>query len=323
MPKNGHRYLWALHRRPSVTIAATMIVTVAYTLVASPAGAQAIPLTTTSYYERNANAKALYRQGEAAGRAGAQGIVILDFGRPADDGVSYGTLSYNGGFISFPSIAAGIESYISAYYRYAPNYTTLDVALGTNNSCGTGQPCGTVLSCGCPDEPMSFVAWGSQLADTVEDIGTRASSLRSEYAYTDDVRAVAADDAEPAYDPGYDNTYDVLEGYAEVVGGTFPAMVDYGSAEGSYWTEAQLLQVAYGFAPDVPMPQIYYSDQAAQWAALLNYAKTRHGEVLDIFGVLTTGDGTNNPEAAYADMLGAAATVTNQSSIPWLSTINR
>ena len=96
--------------------------------------------------------------------------------------------------------------------------------------------------------------------------------------------------------------------------------MDFGSAEANYWTEAQLLQVAYGFRPDVPMPQIYYATQADQWAALLHYAKTRLGKVLRIYGVLTTGAGTNTPQIAYADMLDAVYSVTNQGAIPWLST---
>jgi len=288
---------------------------------ARDANATALPSSTISYYEHSASPGALYRQGTAAGRAGAQGIVILDFGRPADNGIASGTLAYNGAFIPFAAIAKGMEFYIAAYYRHAPPYTTLNVALGTNDSCGTSQPCGAVVACGCPDEPSDFSTWGGELAATVEAVDAWVTQYRAEHGYTDVVRVIAADDAEPAYDPGYQNTYDVLAGYAAAVGGPFPTMVDYGSADPDFWTEAELLQVAYGFRPDVPMPQIYYPDQAAQWAQLLRYAKASRGAVLDIYGVLTTGAGTNSPAAAYADMLGAASEVTNQSSIPWLSTI--
>ena len=152
-------------------------------------------------------------------------------------------------------------------------------------------------------------------------IGAWATDLEARDGYTDNVRVVAADDAEPAYDPGYTNTYDLLEGYARTVGGSFPAMVDYGSAEASYWTEHQLLQVAYGFRPDVPMPQVYYASEARGLGRALSYAKARRGEVMTIFGVLTEGRGTNGPEAAYSDMLQAISGVTDQRSIPWLSTI--
>ncbi len=299
-------------------------------LVASAAGplassasgyAATAPPRTTSYYERSANPLTLYRQGVAAGKTAAQGIVILDFGRPADNGLHYGTMGFGGPFISFASISRGVENYIRGYYRYAPSYTTLDVAVGTNNSCGTGQPCGDSI-CGCPDEPPDFAVWGAQLAVNIMKIGAWAANLRALNGFTDHVRVVAADDAEPAYDPGYSNTYDLLQGYARTVGGAVPAMVDYGSAEASYWTERQLFQVAYGFRPDVPMPQVYYASEAADWAGLLRYAKARRGKVISIFGVLAEGRGTNGPLAAYADMLQALSKVTEQRSIPWLSTIS-
>ena len=296
-----------------LAVALTALGAVMSPVGAATASAAAMPATTTSYYERTASPKMLYRQGEKAGKAAAQGIVILDFGRPGVDGPRFGTMAYSGAFVSFAAIKAGVKSYIRAYYRYAPRYTKLDVAVGTNNSCGEGQPCGRTLSCGCPDEPPNFVAWGRHFALTVEQVDNWAGALRAQYGYTDQVRAVAADDAEPAYDPGYQNFVD----------GTFPPMVDFGSAESNYWTEAQLLQVAYGFRPDVPMPQIYYAAQAEQWAGLLQYAKARLGKVIDIYGVLTTGAGTNTPQIAYADMLQAVSSVTDQGAIPWLSTIHR
>ncbi len=49
---------------------------------------------TTSHYETSASAAALYLQGEAAGQAGTQGIVVLDFGRPASNGTSDGTFDF-------------------------------------------------------------------------------------------------------------------------------------------------------------------------------------------------------------------------------------
>ncbi len=165
--------------------------------------AVAPPARTTSYYERSANPLVLYRQGEKAGKSAAQGIVILDFGRPADNGLSYGTMGFGGPFVPFASITRGVENYIRGYYRYAPSYTTLDVAVGTNNSCGPGQPCGAGADiCGCPDEPSNLVAWGSQLALTVMKIGAWTTDLKARDAFTDDVGVVGADDAEPAYDPG-------------------------------------------------------------------------------------------------------------------------
>jgi hypothetical protein len=280
------------------------------------------PAQTRSYYERSADPAALYLQGEQAGSSAAEGIVILDFGRPAVDGSTYGTFGYDNAFISFASIMAAVESYIKGYYRLAPRFMGLNVAVGTNNSCGTGQPCGpSQVICGCPDEPPSFAMWGQQFAITVEQIGDWTSAFKSQERFTDDVRVIAADDIEPAYDPEYLNTYDLLQGYADAVGGYFPPLVDYGSADANVWTYDELLQVAYGFRPDVPMPEIYYFPDAEEWAALLRYAKETSGQSKEIYGVLTEGSGTSSPEAAYVEMVEALAPVTNQRSIPWLSTI--
>ena len=277
------------------------------------------PRHTTSYYERTASPVTLHLQGEKAGKSDAQGIVILDFGRPAYLDGSNGTWAYDNTFISLASITTAVESYVSAYYRYAPSYATLNIAVGTNNSCGTDQPCNNIL-CGCPDEPPSFTAWGRDLALTVEQIGAWATNVRTQNGFTDDIHIVAADDAEPGFDPGFDNTYDLLEGYAETVDGPYPTMVDYGSADPHFWTERQLFKVAYGFRPDVSMPEIYNSSDAAEWLALLRYAKLRHQAVV-IYGVLTGGRGTNSPPTGYAEMLQAAQDATGQPSIEWLSTI--
>ena len=289
---------------------------------ATPASASVVtylgglPALTTSYYEQMGSSGLLYRQGEEAAKARADGIVILDFGRPAAEGAGYGTMGFGGRFISLPAIVAGVEGFIRAYFRYAPPDLTLDVAVGTNNSCGTGQPCGLRI-CGCSNEPESFFEFGGAWALAVEELRSWALQLKADDAYTDTVRVVGADDAEPAYDPGYRNTYELLAGYAETVGGSEPAMVDYGSAEQA-WTEGQLLQVAYGFRPDVPMPQVYYSSQADEWAQLLFYAKQARHLNMTIFGVLASGD----PAAAYSEMLTAAEHVTRQHKIPWLSTLS-
>jgi len=255
-----------------------------------------------------------------AGKDGAEGIVILDFGRPGYSVIGFGTVDFSDSFITMSAITKAVEFYIMGYFRYAPADTTLYVAVGTNNSCGTGQPCGAAV-CGCNYEPPDFTAWGAQLALTVEAIDRWVALVKSEYAYTDQVKVVGGDDAEPAYDPGYTNTHSLLEGYSAAVGGTVPAMVDFGSAEAHYWSERHLFEVAYGFPPDVAMPEVYYHNDAADWAALLRYAKDKLGKVMDIYGVLAGGPGTNTAQAAYADMLRAAAGITNQASIPWLSTI--
>lgn len=294
------------------------MLTVTLGAIPRAAAAVVVPRETVSHYERAVSAGALYQQGVVAGREDEQGIVILDFGRPAFDGVENGTLDYTNAFVSLRSIAVAVESFATGYLRSAPSDTVLDIAVGTNDSCGAGQPCGHAI-CGCIDEPADYNAWGRSFATTVVDIADWVAGLSSSGHFTDQVRVVAGDDAEPGFDPGYENTYNLLAGYAAGVGGTSPAMIDYGSADASYWTEPQLLQVAYGFAPDVPMPEIYLQSQVREWATLVHYARSLHRTVT-LFGVLTPKSATV-PDRAYTSMLAAVRPITGQQQIAWLSEI--
>lgn len=287
-------------------------------LVSSASGAATLT-GTASHYEATANPSTLRAQGEAAGWASTRGLVILDFGRPAAQGSVLGTMDFRGGFVPLASIAAGVVSYIRGYFETAPSYTHLNVAIGTNDSCGTGQPCGR-RECGCANEPPNFATWGGALASVVAEVQAQASGIKARAGYTDTVTVMAGDDAEPAFDPAYGNTYQLLAGYADAVGGYEPAMVDYGSAEPGYWSEAQLLQVAYGFPPDVAVPEVYSGRQASEWAALASYAAGR-GEMLPFFGVLTSGGGGGPNGAGYRSLLNAVRPITGQAEIQWLSAI--
>ncbi len=311
--------VWTWPRRATaITIVLAGVLLAPLTSVGGTVGAAAAP--STSFYEQSASGQALYYQGEAAGQAGTQGLVILDFGRPASDGSSDGTLSFSRTFLSFAAISTGVENYIMGYYNYAPASTTLDVVVGTNDSCGLYQPCRGIV-CGCPYEPANYITWGKELAEAVEQLGEWSAQFGSSNGYTDTVRVVAGDDAEPAFDPGYYNTYDVMEGYAQVVGGSYPPMVDYGSADPGYWSEDQLLQVANNFPPNVAMPEIYNSAQAAEWAGLVAYAKSKYDEAVTLYGVLTTAAGTLTPQDAVSQTLGDLAPITSQTSVGWVSAI--
>jgi hypothetical protein len=290
------------------------------TLLSATGTAAAAAAPTTSYYEQSASGEALYYQGEAAGLAATQGIVILDFGRPASDGTRDGTLSFARTLLSFSSISTGVENFITGYYNYAPANTTLDVVVGTNDSCGMYQPCRGIV-CGCPYEPANYITWGRELATTVQALGRWSAQFGASNGYSDTVRVAAGDDAEPAFDPGFYNTYYVMEGYSQVVGGSYPPMVDYGSAEPGYWSEDQLLQVANTFSPNVAMPEIYNAAQIGEWSALVSYARAKYGESVSLYGVLTTAAGTITPEDAMTQTLAAVAPITGQPVMSWVSAI--
>ena len=315
--RSTHDGKWTWPGRVAVVLVLTSVLLVSLTRVPASAAATA---STTSYYERGASSSNLYLQGEKAGQAGSNGLVVLDFGRPASDGTSDGTDGYASHFLSFASITNAVKNYITGYFAYAPTSTTLDVAVGTNNSCGLYQPCGAIV-CGCPDEPANYITWGQEFARTVERLGAWSRHYASTNGFTDTVRVVAADDVEPAFDPGYSNTYDVMQGYAQAVGGNSPPMVDYGSADPGFWSEDQLLQVANNFPPNVAMPEIYDARQIGEWANLVSYAKAQYGKAVSVFGVMTAASGTVSAQDAVAQTLQAIGPITGQDNVSWVSAI--
>jgi hypothetical protein len=291
---------------------------IAVSVLVSPVSSAAVPAPTTSYYEATTDSGTLAAQGRLAGAAGSQGLVILDFGRPAVDGSVSGTSDFSGAFASFTSIASAAESFIRGYLASAPAHLRLDLAIGTNDSCGPGQPCGTVV-CGCTLEPSDFAAWGGQLAATVTQVGAQMTSLKTQTGYTDTITVMAGDDAEPGFDPEYHNTYELMAGYATAVRGYGPAMIDYGSADAGFWSPSQLLQVADGFKPNLAVPEIYTSTDAGAWSSLADYAH-KNGQTLTIYGVLSTATGSL-PADGYNALVGALQPITGQSAIRWPTTI--
>ena len=308
-------------RMAPVGLLLVVVLALGIPLFSPAAGASAAPaVTTSSHYEASVDPGTLNAQGKAAGLASAQGLVILDFGRPAVNGSVSGTMDFDGNFVSLASIVVATTSYIRGYFASAPPNLHLDVAIGTNNSCGTGQPCGGVV-CGCKFEPPSFAAWGAQQAAAVEQAQSAANVLRNRSGFTDVVTVVAGDDAEPAFDPGYQNTYDLLAGYANAVGGYQPSMIDFGSAEPGFWSNAQLLQIADGFRPNLAVPEVYFNSEASAWASLISYARSR-GRTITVFGVLTNAPNGLSPQAGYSSLLGAIQSITGQTAIRWPSNIS-
>jgi len=306
-------------RTASICCLPALVLAADISFPSTAAGVTARPPTTVSHYEASIDPSALVAQGRAAGETGAGGLAILDFGRPAVDGSTSGTIDFDGNFISLNTIATVTLDYVRGYFASAPPALHLAVAIGTNNSCGSGQPCGTTV-CGCKFEPPSFATWGAELAATVEQTQSSVNSLRGHSGYSDLVEVVAGDDAEPAFDPEYQNTHDLLAGYADAVGGFQPAMVDFGSAEPGFWSNGQLLQVADGFGPDVAVPEAYSGSEVSTWAALVAYAESR-GRVITVFGVLTNTAKGYSPRVAYSSLLNAIQPITGQTSIRWSSDI--
>jgi hypothetical protein len=312
------RNRWAPLLRAVALGSATVVVALTALPVRAGAAITTSMGATSSYYEFDANPATLAGQGRAEATAGSQGgLAILDFGRPAFDGSSDGMIDFSGQFVSLSTVEVAVESYLRSYAASARRGSRLSVAVGTNNSCSTGQPCGSVI-CGCSDEPPDFVVWGAHFGASVRRLRSWATSMKS---HSVQIKVVAGDDAEPANDPGYSNTAGVLRGYADAVAGFQPSMVDYGSGEPGYWTLDQLYQVAYGFKPDLPFPEIYFASDVTDWTALAAYARTRYKVTMTVFGVLTDSPIGDSPQSASSQLLDGMRQLTGQSRVQWASNI--
>jgi hypothetical protein len=102
------------------------------------------------------------------------------------------------------------------------------------------------------------------------------------------VRSAAADDAEPAWNPGFLSTRDFFRGYRAYNPG-YP-LYNYGSLDGgvgTYWNVRQAWFVTGGMRYARPLPEIYYGAMARQWAELTRLVARRYGRVLPFAGVMT------------------------------------
>jgi hypothetical protein len=275
-----------------------------------PASATAYPYTTTSYYESTTSASTLYNQGCSAGSARAEGLVILDFGRPAYRDGAYGTMLFgSGGFASNVAILNAMEAFADGYWNCSPAGPKMTIARGTSNYCHPGSACSLL--------PPDYGAAGSYWGIRTNDLATYISNS----GYASQETSAAADDAEPAWDPGFASTRHFIAGYNSAAQWL---LFDYGSLESGYWSRASEYYVAYTGA-NFPMPQIYYSSMAASWESLELWAVANRGASMLMIGVTSEwpAAGTLTPHEGYDAMLAQLQSHagTYQSSIDYLTDI--
>jgi hypothetical protein len=286
-------------------------------------GALAYPFTTRSYYEHSPNTTTLYNQGCNAGQSGANGIAILDFGRPAYSGGAYGTIDFNGNFDSSAAIRAAVKSYASGFWDCTPiNGPFMTIAIGTNNSYSNHDQ----VHCpnGCGSQPPSFTEAGNIWAYSVKALNDYINAPPS---FASQENGAAADDMEPAWEPPYTYTQNFVSGYNNSAVAT-DALYDYGSLESGYWTSSQEYYVAYGALFDYPIPEIYYCCQQTAWENLSLWG-TSNGNYGTIYfpGVMSqyrSGYSCGyTPHESYDRLLAAlqSHTSTYQSSLPWITNI--
>jgi hypothetical protein len=230
-------------------------------------------VTTLSIYEHNAHPWVLSDQGCSAGRRHENGVVILDFGKPASEHSRYGTILFSGRFATNPRITNAMAAYAHGYVRCLPEGSTasIELARGTSNY--------------HPSVPSAYEA-GVRWAHATNELGRRLA----QQGLTGHVRAAAADDAEPAWDPGFRKTKHFFHGFRAAVHGH--TLYDYGSLDGGVgkiWSARQAWFVAGGLRHTKALPEIYNSAMAREWAELARIARGRYHRGVRFAGVMTQG----------------------------------
>jgi hypothetical protein len=251
--------------------------------------------TTLSIYEHSFEPRVLRAQGCAAARRHENGIVVLDFGKPAFKHGDYGTILFSGRFAPNYRITAAMLGYAKGYVRCLSQGSTasIDLARGTSNY--------------HPDVPSAY-ATGVHWARETNKLGRRLGRK----GLASHVTSAAADDAEPAWDRSFHKTRDFFHGFRMAVHGH--TLYDYGSLDGgvgAVWGPRQAWFVAGGLRHTKALPEIYNSAMAREWAELARIAHSRYHRGVHFAGVMTQGTPSCNcglrPLAAYRVLADALA----------------
>jgi hypothetical protein len=229
------------------------------------------PRATISLYERTTNRRVLRGQGCDAAKRGVSGIVILDFGKPASKGHSYGTILFSNRFAGNREITLAMLAYAGAYRHCLGrgSQATIVLARGTSNY--------------HPSVPSTFKAGRVWARETMQ-----LSRWLDRFGLDGHVASAAAMDAEPAWDPAFHKTRDFFRGYR--VTGIGRPLFNYGSLDGgvgAFWNARQAFYVTGGMRYARPIPEIYNRTMAKQWAHLAWVAQRHFHKRLQFAGVMT------------------------------------
>lgn len=229
--------------------------------------------TTLSIYEHTIHPWILSAQGCAAGRRHESGVVVLDFGKPAFERGGYGTILFSGRFATNHNITRAMLGYAHGYVRCLPKGSTasIEIARGTSNY----HPA-------VPSPYEAGVRWARET--------NRLGVILGRQGLAAHVEAAAADDAEPAWDPGFRKTREFFHGFRVAVHGH--TLFNYGSLDGgvgAIWSARQAWYVSGGLRHTKALPEIYNSAMANEWAELARISRGRYHRAVHFAGVMTQG----------------------------------
>jgi hypothetical protein len=238
-----------------------------------PHGLNQLRSTTLSIYEQSAKHSNLVAQGCHAAQRHENGVVVLDFGKPAYEHGGYGTIVFSGRFATNHKITAAMLGYARGYVSCLPDGSSasIELARGTSNY----HPA-------VPSAYAAGVRWAHETNKLERELVKHGLAAH--------VEAAAADDAEPAWDPSFRKTRDFFHGFRAAVHGH--TLFDYGSLDGgigAVWSARQAWYVAGGLRHTKALPEIYNSAMAEEWADLARIARGRFHRAVHFAGVMTQG----------------------------------
>lgn len=276
----------------------------------------AAPTYIQSYYEHTVNQTDLYDQGCTEAGYGVSAVAILDFGRPAYNSSTgaYGTIDFNGSYVSNTDILYATEAYARGWYACRTSGSqTVTVGRGTSNYCNTGT------NSNCTDTVPDAETAGTYWAQRVNELNSYISANGGQGQEA----GAGGMDAEPNYDPEYTKTLHFTSYYNNNTSSPF---LDYGSAEPGYWSNSNLWYISFGAPDDAPFPEIYgccHSGMIQDWLTVDGWAKANN-EGYSVIGVTNdynsanTCNNTYTPDDAWNNMLSA---IKNDSSAYYQSSI--
>jgi hypothetical protein len=224
-----------------------------------------------SLYERTTRRTILRQQGCHAARRGVAGIVILDFGKPAWNHHTYGTILFSNRFAGNRRVTRAMFAYTRGYVRCLRRGSNARIVLarGTSNY--------------HPSVPSTYKAGRKWARETM-----RLAHLLSEHGLATHVVSAAADDVEPSWDRSFHRTRDFFRGFRDAHTGHL--LYNFGSLDGgigSIWSARQAFFVSSGMRYSRAIPEIYNRAMAHQWARLSREALHRYHRPLRFAGVIT------------------------------------
>ena len=236
---------------------------------------------TGSYYVSTIDTGLGTSGGSYARTHGQTGLIILDYGPPAELNNQYGSIIFPATFASIPQIEANAEAFLNGYYAVSGNAKLL-LAIGTNNAL-----CGANIPNQCADGASEALTsqHGSAWAAMINNI---ASFAQAQGYQARGASIAGASDVEPGHSQcppiGPDNfcatAQQSMYWLNDNLGNGFhaynsgPLFVFFGSADGcppigtacaNGWTFYDLWYAAQGSGPSAPLPQIYYDYMYEQW----------------------------------------------------------